>query len=102
MEERAVGIQELVVPHGGVEHACTRDVAEQHTEGDGQQEQGFVLFYNGKIEEKASDDNHHGISPTHTTEELQETHFADELTQRFSSIELLGKGRHSDKHHQNE
>ena len=38
VEEGAVGIQELIIPHGSVEEAAAGDVGQEHAEGDGQQQ----------------------------------------------------------------
>ena len=70
VEERTVGIQELVVPHGRVEQPCARNIAEEHTKSDRQQQQRLVLFLDGQIKKEAGDADHHRILPALANEKL--------------------------------
>ena len=100
--ERTLLIQELIVPHLRVEQARCRDVAEQHTEGDGQEQQGLVLLLDGQIEQQAGDADHHGILPAIFCEELHKTHVVPELRHRRGEVEVLGlkRKREHEQHEQ--
>ena len=57
-------IQHIHVIHGfsdkeiQMEHACTRQVGQQHADCNGQKQQGLKLFTNGKVDQNKRDQQH--------------------------------------------
>ena len=98
---RAVGIEELVVPHIRVEETSARQIAENHAESDGQEQQGLVLFLDGKIKEEAADKYHDGILPTFFLhKEGDKAHLVDELAHTLFQVEVSSQKRCCNKEKQ--
>ena len=47
----------------GMEHIRSRQVGQQHTESDREEQQRFELVFDGEVQEQESDENHRYIPP---------------------------------------
>ena len=52
----------------GMEHIRSRQVGQQHTESDREEQQRFELVFDGEVQEQESDENHRYITPSCTCE----------------------------------
>ena len=89
----AVWVEELIIPHLGVEQACTGQVGEYHTKGNGEQEQRLILLLDSQIEQHAANGQHDQILPACSDEEGCESHLAVELLKGGAQVEVSSHHR---------
>ena len=63
-------------------------VGQQHTEGDGEEQQRLVFLLDGQVEQEATEEDHHKVLPTFTNEEGHDAHLAEEVAQTLCYIHL--------------
>ena len=69
----------------GVVHLRAGQVGNQHTEGDGQQQQRFILLVDGQIEEEAGHQDH---DPLAAGDDLGKHHFRKEFLDGVADVQI--------------
>ena len=68
-----------------IEGAAHRQVGQEHTKCDGQEQQGLKLFDDGQIQQHEGDEDHHAVLPL--VSQSSETGLCQQLPQNFKEIQ---------------